>query len=435
VVLDDLKLWNVKLETEVRTDFMHVDHFIQRYPPALGGSESTFERMSRWHVSQGDSVRVWTTTALDLTALWWPGQRELPEGEEVCDGVIVKRYRPELRFRGRRYLLKALNFWPSRSWQSLTLPVNPVCGRMWREAAADRSPCDAVHASAFPYAWIVHSGLRRARAKQVPFVLSPYLHLGDPTDPRDKTRRAYTAKPLVWLLRQADRIFVQSETEADACAGFGIPRERIVLQGMGVTFEECTGGSRVTGRRRWDLPDDAFVVGMLGNHSIEKGSVDLLKATMELHRKGLRPRVLLAGPSMPNFEQYWSQVAPLDWVTRVGRLTTEEKRDFYASIDLFAMPSRSDSFGIVFVEAWANGVPVVGYRAGGVADLIHHDRDGWLVPCGDLASLARTLETAMADPDRRTAYGFSGLQRAGREFDWDDKFRIVREAILSVVSG
>ena len=40
-----------------------------------------------------------------------------------------------------------------------------------------------------------------------------------------------------------------------------------------------------------------------------------------------------------------------------GPLTDEQRRDFYAGIDAFALPSRSDSFGLVFLEAWANGVP------------------------------------------------------------------------------
>ena len=55
---------------------------------------------------------------------------------------------------------------------------------------------------------------------------------------------------------------------------------------------------------------------------------------------------------------------------RLGPLTDAEKRDFFAGIDLFALPSRSDSFGLVLLEAWANGVANVAYRAGGVADVI-----------------------------------------------------------------
>src|SRR3954454_872004 len=55
-----------------------VAHFVQRYPPAIGGSEAYVERLSRYLADHGDTVRVWTTTAVELEELWRPGRR--------CDG-------------------------------------------------------------------------------------------------------------------------------------------------------------------------------------------------------------------------------------------------------------------------------------------------------------------------------------------------------------
>ena len=75
-------------------------------------------------------------------------------------------------------------------------------------------------------------------------------------------------------------------------------------------------------------------------------------------------------------------------MVRLGLLTDAQKRDFFAGLDVFALPSRSDSFGLVLPEAWANGAPVVGYRAGGVAWVIRHEQDGLLVKCGDVEGLA-----------------------------------------------
>ena len=46
---------------------MRVAHFVQRYPPALGGSETYFARLSRWLAARGDDVTVFTTNAVDLT--------------------------------------------------------------------------------------------------------------------------------------------------------------------------------------------------------------------------------------------------------------------------------------------------------------------------------------------------------------------------------
>src|SRR5438094_6602051 len=103
---------------------MRVAHFIQRYPPALGGSEAYFRRLSRFLTDQGDDVTVWTSAALDLEAFWSLRGRCLPTGEAVEDSVRVRRYKL-WRMTGRRYLLKPLSLVPHRLWQCLTLPCNP----------------------------------------------------------------------------------------------------------------------------------------------------------------------------------------------------------------------------------------------------------------------------------------------------------------------
>src|SRR4051812_19627921 len=109
---------------------MRVAHFVQRYPPALGGSEAYFARLSRHLAAAGARVTVFTTTAVDLSAFWSPRHPCLPAGVAVEDGVEVRRY-GLWRCRGRRFLLKPLSLLPYRPWQCLTLPCNPIAARMW----------------------------------------------------------------------------------------------------------------------------------------------------------------------------------------------------------------------------------------------------------------------------------------------------------------
>src|SRR3954462_892397 len=104
---------------------MRVAHFVQRYPPALGGSEAYFARLSRYLAAAGDDVSVFTTAALDLEAFWSPRGRCLPAGTVVEDGVTVRRYRL-WRARGQGYLLKLLSLLPHRGWQGLTVSCNPL---------------------------------------------------------------------------------------------------------------------------------------------------------------------------------------------------------------------------------------------------------------------------------------------------------------------
>src|SRR5206468_3064696 len=104
---------------------------------------------------------------------------------------------------------------------------------------------DLVHATAFPYAWPIVAGLRLARRQSIPFLLTPFLHLGNPEDPNDATRKAYLSRPLLWLMRSADRLFVQTHLEKEAVLAAGIAAEKIVILGMGVDPDECTGGDRL----------------------------------------------------------------------------------------------------------------------------------------------------------------------------------------------
>jgi glycosyltransferase involved in cell wall biosynthesis len=113
-------------------------------------------------------------------------------------------------------------------------------------------------------------------------------------------------------------------------------------------------------------------------------------------------------------------------VVRLGVLDDEGKRDFFAGIDVFALPSRSDSFGLVLPEAWANGVPCVGYRAGGVAWVIRDGVDGALVKCGDVEALAAALARLAGDAATRRRMGEAGRARMP-EFDWGNKLAMVRD--------
>src|SRR6185295_12946901 len=97
-----------------------------------------------------------------------------------------------------------------------------------------------------------------------------------------------------------------------------------------------------------------------------------------------------------------------DQVRLLGVLSELQKRNFFAGIDLFCLPSRSDSFGLVLLEAWANGVPNLAYRAGGVAEVLSHEKDGLLVPCGDVAALTDSLVRLSSDGKLRQRLGDAG---------------------------
>jgi glycosyltransferase involved in cell wall biosynthesis len=410
---------------------MRVAHFVQRYPPALGGSEAYFARLSQYLARAGHDVTVFTTTAIDLEAFWTTRGRCRRPGVAIEDGVEVRRY-ALWRWAGQNRLLRGLHLLPHRTWQCLTVSCNPLAFGMWRDAGRSDTSFDVVHATAFPYGWLIACARRLADRLGVPFLVTPFLHLGDPEDRWDRTRRAYLQPALLAMLHAADRVFVQTDVERAALLERGFSEKKLILQGMGVEPGECTEGNRAATRAAWGLGPDDVVIGHLANNSREKGSVDLLRAAERAWQRGARFRLVLAGPEMPNFQTHWRHYRATEHVRRLGVLGDEEKRDFFAALDAFALPSRSDSFGLVLLEAWANGVPNVGYRAGGVGGVIRHEQDGLLVRCGDVDGLSAALVRLAGDAGLRHRLGAVGQQRVKREFRWEDKLALVRQVYEKV---
>ena len=157
-----------------------------------------------------------------------------------------------------------------------------------------------------------------------------------------------------------------------------------------------------------------------------------LRAAERAWQQGGRFAVVLAGPEMPNFQSFWRGHRPSGRVIRLGILDAKQKRDFFAALDVFALPSRSDSFGLVLLEAWANGVPNIGYRAGGIGWVIRDEKDGLLVRCGDVNGLAAALRRLSADAELRQRLVAAGLERTRREFEWTDKLALVRRVYEEV---
>jgi glycosyltransferase involved in cell wall biosynthesis len=411
---------------------MRVAHFVQRWPPALGGSETYFAHLSRYLAAAGHEVVVFTTTALDLP-FWSRRGRHAAAGWSEEAGVRVHRS-PAVPFLGQRLALKALSLLPHRGLRAWTLTSNPLAWEMKHLADTLAERFDVVHATAFPYAWPILCARRLARRQGVPFLLTPFVHTGDPDDPQDPVRRTFTQPALTDIARTAERVFVQTEGEWWALANAGVSPERLVQQGMGVEVTDCTGGDGEAARREWQIPPAAVLVGHLANKSREKGSVDLLEAAAKAWAKGAEFFVVLAGSEMPNFRAAARRFGGDRRVRLLPVLDERQKRDFFAALDVFALPSRVESFGLVLLEAWANGVPNLAYRAGGVADVIRDGQDGLLVRCGDVDGLARELSRLAADPERRRALGAAGRQRVRSEFRWQDKARIV-ERVYEEITG
>ncbi len=155
---------------------------------------------------------------------------------------------------------------------------------------------------------------------------------------------------------------------------------------------------------------DVLYVGRL---AVEKGVTHLLEALTRLPEL----EVVIAGEG-PLREELEEQAASLPRPPRfVGRLSHDELPGLVNRARLQAVPSPSEPFGMVVIEAMACGTPVVASRVGGIPEILEDGpgegaKGGWLVPPIDPAALATTIAAALADDDELHRRGAEGVVRA-----------------------
>jgi glycosyltransferase involved in cell wall biosynthesis len=100
-----------------------------------------------------------------------------------------------------------------------------------------------------------------------------------------------------------------------------------------------------------------------------------------------------------------------------GYMSGQELAEAYASADVFAFPSDTETLGFVAMEAMASGVPVVGARAGGIPDVIHEGETGTMFTPGNLRELTEKLRELLFDETKRRAFG-AAARREMERYSW-----------------
>lgn len=143
-----------------------------------------------------------------------------------------------------------------------------------------------------------------------------------------------------------------------------------------------------------------------------KGADDMIRAMPQLMGSVPDVRLVLvgSGDDLPRLKDLAAKLNLGASVRFFDRLSRQQLAACYAHADVFALPSTGEGFGIVFLEAMAFGLPVVGAAAGGVTDIIKDGVNGRLIPGKDTATLVRALDQLLRDWAVRTRLGKKGAE-------------------------
>lgn len=210
------------------------------------------------------------------------------------------------------------------------------------------------------------------------------------------------------LFRRVDAVFTQSNYESNHLASLGLPSGKIVRCGCAVSSQPTGDGERF--RRKFRLEGKKLIL-FVGRKSKAKGYHALRDAVQKLYTRG-SPVVLVSigkevCPRIPTLSPH----ADLD----LGVADNETKNDALAACDIFALPSQAESFGIVYVEAWSYGKPVICGTAPASRELVARHSAG-VISDGSPDGIAKILSELSGDPEQAEKMGQAGRRAVAQYY-------------------
>lgn len=402
---------------------MKVLHVCSNYYPAHGGPQYTMKHLSEKLVAYyGDAVEVATSNAL-----YGPEQtvyKTISPAVENIHGVTVKRY-PLVRWH-YAWIEKM-----GRVYKKIFKKPLPHSLRKYRwemhcpgvDKSMQQTDADVIMATTINYMFTDYP-FYRDKHNAKPFVLygALHLHIDWPAD-----------SPIIQRAKACDCYISNTLYEKQRLMEYGVEADKIVNIGTGIATEDmqCDEAAVKAFRAKHGIADDEVLIGHIGRLSEGKGAGILLEAFITLYQSNPKVKLLLAGTTTEYADKLQQRImqaqVPVVFTTD---FTDADKPVLFHALDLFVLASKGESFGVVFLEAWACKKPVLGTRMGAVASLIEEGKDGLLFEPGDSHELANQLGLLAANAGRRQEMGDNGYHKVQQQYTWPVIVEQYRNAYL-----
>ena len=340
------------------------------YHPHWTGLTVVARRLAEGLVAKGHAVTV-------LTSQHEP---DLPLRQDV-DGVVVVRVPVA-----------------GRVSRTVIMPTFPLA--LIREVAR----ADVVHLhTPMPEAALIAAV---ARLMRTPVVIT---HHGDVVMPSVGLANRVVQRVMDavtrWAMQLSNRVIVHTDDYRDHSAFLAPLVRRIGSIYPPVEIPAPRLEQAAAWRRELGLEDHP-VIGFAGRFVEEKGFDFLLQAIPFVRERLPTARFVFAGDTEIAYERFFERSLPFlepvrDAVVELGLVGDAQRMaDFYAMCDVFVLPSRTDCFAIVQVEALLSGTPLVTSDIPGAREVVKVTGAGTLVPSGDPPALADGIVRVLAEPNR-----------------------------------
>lgn len=281
--------------------------------------------------------------------------------------------------------------------------------------------------------------LTAARFKRKPYVVSlhggvfdvPLIELTEMRKPiRDKREWGKVFGAILrsrHVLTDADYVICVGENEMRR-AKESLPHDRIAYLPNGVDFARFAVGDGDRFRQKHGLEADAFVILNLGRIDPQKNQMLLVQAFEKARREIPKAVLMLIGPeTQPGYAGKLREFIATNHLDEVVKILPGIKNDSpdlvdaYHACNLFVLPSIHEPFGIVVLEAWSAGRPVVVTRVGGLNSLVREGKTGCFLDPGSaepIEELSAKMQSLAKSPERREQLGSAGRDEARSKYGW-----------------
>ncbi|HHW82822.1 MAG TPA: glycosyltransferase family 1 protein, partial [Actinomycetales bacterium] len=273
---------------------------------------------------------------------------------------------------------------------------------------ADFRP-DVVHA--VNPVWIGAYGVLASRRRDLPLLASFHTDLPKYTEEMGISALRPTAEGIIrFLHNQAEVNLCTSGPMVERAREFQVRRVDLWPKAVDTRTYRPDRHSRQMRERLTQGHPDAPLALYVGRLSKEKNLDDLLTPIRRLADIGARLAFVGSGPFRAELEEMFAGTN----THFAGYLSGDELAAAFASADVFAFPSTTETLGFVAMESMASGVPVVGADAGGIPFVIDHGTNGFLVPPHDPDAMTARLRELLTDPGLRERFAAAGRAESER---------------------
>lgn len=407
------------------------------FPPFPGGGERYAKSLARELRQLGHGVTVVTTSAQTEQDLW-QGTAIQQIVHEETNGLQVVRC-PLRPFPGGR---NGLMVWRKGMvlFSQLMGKKTAVLSKMARfippilalEETLNNLPgsFDLVHGFNISWEYAMLAGWQYAQARQLPFVATPFTHFG--VKGADRVARNSTMAHQRQMLSSAARILTLTDIERQGLLEWGLEPTKIDVIWGGIDPPPALETAVFPSHR---IPSPYAIY--IGRTSFDKGAIHAAQAVCQLQAASKNIHLVLIGQNTAEFKRFLDKRSAQEQnaIHHVGVLSHAEKHALLNQAKALLLPSRTDSFGLVILEAWSHAVPVIGARAGGIPDVIDDQENGLLVDFGDVAGLAQAIDTLTQNDTLRQQMGQAGKRKVETIFTWQkttDRVLAAYQTLLGV---